>query len=266
MTYLTPVLFLHPDIKRSDYEYLLDCVHKDVCLVLFGQQHYHAEFQECFGEDLKKITTLYIDSDSEHAYDLFYQAIRTPFWTIASPYEVWAENFFSHTEENLKKIQNSSTDLLYFVGFLSNSTHSIQYAQLVSPELAKTLSLNQLFDSTLWFSPFIKVVFSTAVCRELKVIPKTIASPFVNQQLLTVEYLSSLYIINNYTEPTTQYFPAPFLIPSLTEPTKQEMTIIRLSIIQKEEIWQKTLWSRTYWKSLYFLKKYEHLAKKGANI
>lgn len=261
MTHLTPVVLLHENIKRSDYEYLFDCMPQRVPLVLFGESSHMEEFHECFQEELEKINTVFVDNSLDTVYEHFYQAIQSPFWTIATPYEVWAENFFEHTQQSLSTIHYNTTDLLYFIGFVSNGTQAIQYAQLANPQLAKPLSLHQLFDSALWFSPFVKIVFATSVCKEIKVLPRIGSSSFVSQHILTVEYLSALYSINNFTEPNVQYFPSPFLSPTIPEPTKQELTEVRLAIMQREEVWQRTLWSKTYWKSLYFFKKYEHLLK-----
>jgi hypothetical protein len=257
---LSTIILLTDSIVRTDYEYLFDLQWEASPVIAVGSNEQFGQFFQMFQSELTTRKCTHVDPEESDHSKLFYNTIITPYWVVASPYELWADNFFEHTRASLSKIPPSSSQLLYLLGFLSGRDTKVQYSQQITPELSRTLRLNQLFDTTAWFHPLIKVVFNTEHCAQYSLFPGSGGSFFVQYNTLVVEYLASLYTACNYTEPETQYFPAPFLIPSITEPSKEDLTRVRAQIILKEQVWQKNTWSKVYWKSLYFSKKYEHLA------
>ena len=215
-SYLTLVILLNEEIERSDYEYLMDIASNSVPLIVVGTEQEYLHWQDMIGKDLSKWKTTHIDPEDSHHLSKFYSAITTPYWVVTSPYELLAENFLQHASSSLATHKITQPLCIYLLGFLSLPDTKVQYSQLTSPELGKPLRLHQLFDSTLWFHPLVKMVFHTELCHEHRLFPSFDGSFFSNYHSFVVEYLGALYISNNYTEPETHYYPAPFLSPMIT--------------------------------------------------
>jgi hypothetical protein len=256
---ITPVVVLQDTITKSDYEYLLEIEYNGVKPVIVGTVEQIEQLKQQFDASLQTIKPLFVDTETSTLKLDFFKQITTPYWTIFSPHELVAPNFIEHVTNSLTNSHSSNAELIYLLGFLSGKDTSVSYSQSSIPNLSKTLKLHQLFNTLYWQHPLIKIVFNTEVCNEFTVTPLANTSFFVSYQLTCIEYLAAIYTLSNFTEPVIEYFPAPFLIPSLTEPSKEELTQLRSRILSKESLWKKNVWSKVYWQSLYFSKKYQHL-------
>ena len=256
---ITPVVVLQDSITKSDYEYLLEIEYYGIQPIIVGTIEQTEQLAQQLGPILNTIKPVFVDSNSTTFKLDFFNHMLTPYWTILSPQELVAPNFVEHVSNSLTNTYSTDAKMIYLLGFLSGRDTSVSYSQTSIPNLSKTLELNQLFNTLYWQHPLIKIVFNTEISKKFTIIPAPNPSFFVSYQLTCIEYLAAIYTLSNFTEPVIEYFPAPFLIPSLTEPSKEELTQIRSCILSKESLWKKNIWSKIYWQSLYFSKKYQHL-------
>lgn len=258
MTYLiTPVILLTDTVSKTDYEHLQDVDLGNCKIVLVGTVSQYKNFLETF-QNVFTPQHCFCSTEDAGWYKDFFSKITTPFWVVATPFELWGQQFIEHTSANIEKYLDSSTQLIYLLGFLSHNAEEVYYSQLVTPNLTKTLQLRELFQTTSWFHPLVKVVFSSAVTERLDILPSAEPTWWSGYQSFVVHYLSALYVLSDYNEPQIDYYPGSFLIPKIEEPKKEELEIVRATILEKEEVWQTNIWSKVYWGSLWFSRKHSY--------
>jgi hypothetical protein len=251
---VSAVLFLTDQDEQSNGDFLTRQNWDGAQLVVYGTEQQVVRFKEQYSPEIAAIPILFITQKKDYGAAL----LEGAYTVFVQPFEYWNDNCVETTVAFVRRMEAQPL-VLYQVGFIIKQDHTVLFAQEAMPDLRRPFALDTLFDTAIWFAPFIKMMYRTDILREYRIFPdiSSESSPLVAAQLCMIDYMAAVYEQSAFSAPRSEYIPGAFVVPMELSIDKKTLFVLREHLMAKHSIWRKNPWQPVYWKHLWYSRYYK---------
>jgi hypothetical protein len=181
-------------------------------------------------------------------------SVESEYFLFLNPHESWQPEFLQQAKLFLEGVSLANyQQVLYSLGFVDEQMAKSQSKTTFALDFAPLLKYpNRVYKNIFkpnYLSPLVKYFFQTSIVREFKLrLDPELEIWSLAQAIFGLDYLATMFSLNNYTEPEFKSTVMSFKIGDpQTELSPRWLDLYHQKVEAKQEIWQKNIWSKVYW-------------------
>lgn len=185
-----------------------------------------------------------VSGNSSEIENMILAEITGDYFVWLNPQESIQANFLSDIRQWLEQVPSPSDKLLYGIGFVYRKDQLV-FCPEVLPILSQPILVENILDNFGYFLPCIKYLWRTDLIKDWNLKYNCeVESWVLKQALFSIDYITSLYKVNGYSQVKTESSPLGFVTGFDPATPFLDIHILQEKITDKREIWLANSFSK----------------------